>query len=112
MSDGQLVVAAERGIRIATVADIQDALAVTFDTTGLLLEESDLAPGILDLRTGLLGELMQKFVNYRLRLALVVPDPERHGARIAELAYEHRNHALVRILPTAAAARAWLQAMG
>lgn len=105
-----MVVAAERGLRIGSVADIQDALGATFGATGLLLEEADVDPGFFDLRTGLLGELMQKFVNYRVRLALVVPDPERHGPRIAELAYEHRTHTLVRILPTAAAARAWLQA--
>jgi hypothetical protein len=34
---------------------------------------------------------MQKFVNYRVRVAVVVPTPEFHGERFVELAREHRT---------------------
>jgi hypothetical protein len=109
MSDRQILVAGEAGIRIDSVADIQDALGAGFGSAGLLLTEADLAPEFFDLRSGLLGELMQKFVNYRMPLALVLPDPAAHGARVVELAREHRSHGLVRFVPTEAAARAWLE---
>jgi hypothetical protein len=103
------VVATEAGIRIASVRDVSDALGACFGSAGLLLTEVDLDPAVFDLRTGILGELMQKFVNYRMRLALVVPDPARHGERFVELAREHRTHAVVRMLSTVAEARAWLE---
>lgn len=109
MSDEGVIVAAVAGIRIDTVRDITDAVGACFGAAGLILAESDLDPAFFDLRTGLLGELLQKFVNYRIRVALVVPEPERHGPRFAELAYEHRGHGVVRIVPTMAAATAWLE---
>jgi len=109
MSDRIVLMAGEAGIRIDSAADIQDALGASFGAAGLLLTEADLAPAFFDLRTRLLGELMQKFVNYRVRLALVVPDPERHGSRFVELVREHRTHGLIRMVPTEAAARAWLE---
>jgi predicted metal-dependent hydrolase len=48
-----------------------------------VLREEDVAPEFFDLRTGLAGGAMQKFVNYRVRVAIVVPssrarfDPRR-----------------------------------
>ena len=109
VSDRSILVAGEAGIRVDSAADIQDALAASFGAAGLLLTEADLAPAFFDLRSGLLGELLQKFVNYRVRLALVVPDPQRHGPRMVELVREHRTHGLVRMTPTDVAARAWLE---
>lgn len=108
MSDNSVVIAGSVGIRIASAADVSDALGACFGSAGLILTEAELAPACFDLRTGLLGELMQKFVNYRVRLALVVPDPRRHGPRFVELAREHRTHALIRFVPSSDAAMEWL----
>ena len=35
-----------------------------------------------------------------MRLAIVLRNPEAHGTRWKELAYEHRSHALIRFVPT------------
>ena len=67
---------------------------------GLLLSEGDLAPSFYDLKSGLAGELFQKFVSYRVPLALVVKEPAVYGERFVELAREHRSHHMVRILWT------------
>jgi hypothetical protein len=94
--------------RIDGAGDISNALSVGMDLGGLLLDESQLGPGFFDLRTGLAGAVFQKFTNYRVRLAIVVRDPQAHGPRFAELAREHRAHDAVRIVGTEQLARQWL----
>lgn len=37
----------------------------------LIIHSGDLSPDFFDLRTGLAGEVLQKFSNYRMRLAIV-----------------------------------------
>lgn len=78
----------------------------------ILLLESDLGPDFFDLRTGLAGELLQKFVNFRIPLAMVVPSPQKYGDRFSELAHEHRGHPVVRFFTTEQEALAWLAAKG
>jgi uncharacterized protein DUF4180 len=96
------------GVRILAAADIGNALAASIEHGGLVLDERDLAAGFFDLRTGFAGEVLQKFTNYRARLAIVVADPAAHGSRFSELAYEHRTHNAVRFFATATLARQWL----
>jgi len=97
---------------IRSVDDISPALGVSLKQGGLVVTEADLCPEFFDLRTGLAGEALQKFVNYRARLAIVLPDCNAHGERFGELVYEHRGHALVRFFATEVDARRWLQERG
>ena len=76
---------------------------------GLILTEEDLGPLFFDLRSGLAGDALQKFVNYRVHVAIVVPTPQSHGERFVELAREHSKHPMVRFFATEDAARAWLR---
>jgi hypothetical protein len=91
--------------------DVSAALARGLQQGGLVLEEAELGPEFFDLRTGLAGELFQKFVNYRAPLAIVIPDPRLHGERFSELAHEHRRHPTVRIFPDRASAEDWLDSV-
>ena len=109
MNDAEkIIVASDAGISIRSSGDISDALGQTFGAKGLILTESDLAPEFFDLRSGLAGELFQKFVNYKLRVAIVLPDPEAYGERFGELAYEHRSHGMNRVVGSIDEAKAWL----
>jgi hypothetical protein len=103
-----IVVASDTGIAIRSFSDIADALGACLGTGGLILAERDLAPEFFDLRSGLAGELFQKFTNYRLRLAIVLPDPNAYGQRFGELAYEHRAHNMIRFVGSEEQAKAWL----
>ena len=105
----EILVAADAGLAIGSPADVATAVGATFDKEGLILTEGDLSPAFFDLRTGLAGELFQKFTNYGLRLAIVLPDGEAYGERFSELVYEHRRHALIRFFLSTEAASAWLQ---
>jgi hypothetical protein len=109
-SELRILIARDAGISIRTLGDVADAIGASLGADGLILTEGDLGPSFFDLRTGLAGEAMQKFVNYRVRVAVVVPTPESHGERFVELAREHRTHPMVRMFETQDAARAWLHA--
>jgi|SRR5215831_11312418 len=105
-----IVVAAEAGISIRSLSDIADAVVACFGKPGLILTEKDLAPDFFDLRTGFAGELFQKCINYGVRVAIVLPDPEAYGERFGELAYEHGSHGVIRFVRSEEEARAWLSA--
>ena len=99
-------------ITVRSVADIAGALRRSLAPEGLVLTEEDLGPDFYDLRTGLAGELFQKVVNYRGRLAIVIRDARAHGDRFGELAYEHRGHPSVRFFEDRALALQWLDGGG
>jgi len=92
---------------IRTTNDLINALLHSPEA-GLILSEADLSPAFFDLRSGLAGELLQKVVNYRARLAIVLADPAAHGERFSELVREHRRHPSVRFFGSEAEAREWL----
>ena len=95
-------------MEIRATADIAPALGAGMDRGGLLLDESQLGADFFDLRTGLAGEVLQKFTNYRVRLAIVIADAQAYGARFSELVREHRTHDAVRFFDTEQRARRWL----
>jgi hypothetical protein len=104
----RIVIASDRGLLIGSLSDIPDAIASCLGAKGLILTESDLAPEFFDLRSGLAGELFQKFTNYKVRVAIVLPDPKGYGERFSELAYEHRSHRMIRVVRSKDEAMAWL----
>src|SRR5690349_2027873 len=109
MSDqGKIITASEAGISFRSFRDIADSISDWIGAPGMVLTENDLAPEFFDLRSGLLGELLQKFINYKLRVAFVVPDPEIYGERFSELAYEHRSHPMIRFVHSIEEAKDWL----
>jgi hypothetical protein len=107
--DRHILTARESGISIRAFDEIPDAIGACLSADGLILTEEDVAPEFFDLRTGLAGEALQKFVNCRVRVAIVIPRPESHGERFVELAREHSTHPMVRFFETQDAARAWLR---
>ena len=75
----------------------------------LLVTEEELGKEFFDLSTGIAGQLMQKFVTYGQRLAIVVVDSAEYSARFRELAMEHNNHHAIRFFPSAEVAAIWLE---
>lgn len=95
-------------IRIDSIADLSAAISYGMEYGSLLLSEANLGPRFFDLRSRLAGELMQKCVNYRIPLAIVVPAPEAYGERFIELVREHRQHHAVRFFASQSEAAEWL----
>lgn len=73
----------EKGISIAeilpeteTIGSAGDLLDILADagyngSTGLIVHSGTLSNDFFDLKTGLAGEILQKFSNYRMRLAII-----------------------------------------
>jgi hypothetical protein len=104
----RIVTAAESGLSLRTSGDISDVISACLSADGLILAEDAVGPQFFDLRTGFAGEALQKFVNYRVRVAIVVATPASHGERFVELVREHATHPMVRFFATEEGARAWL----
>jgi hypothetical protein len=96
---------------IQSASDISAALTASVERGGLVIDEKDLSPDFFDLKTGLAGQVLQKFVNYRTKLAVIVRDPSAHGGRFGELMHEHRIHPIVRFFNAEQSARTWLSQM-
>ena len=104
----KILIARDAGIAIQSFSDISDAMSACLGTAGLILTENDLGQEFFNLRSGLAGELFQKFINYKVRIAIVLSDPEAYGERFSELAYEHSSHNMIRFVRTQDEAIAWL----
>lgn len=58
------------------ISKIDDALNLMADLyyqnyDAIILHEATITPAFFDLKTGIAGEILQKFSNYRMRLAIV-----------------------------------------
>jgi hypothetical protein len=104
----RILLASESKIAIRSLIDISEAISLGLGTDGLIMTESELTPEFFELRSGLAGEVLQKFTNYKVRLAIVVPTPELYGKRFNELVYEHRSHGMIRFVKSVEEAKAWL----
>lgn len=80
-----VLVADERGTPIATTQDALDLIGAAFDSAEVVaVPVGRLDARFFTLRTGLAGEIMQKFVNYRKKL-VVVGDISGHLAASSAL---------------------------
>ncbi len=75
----------------------------------LLIRADEFAPAFFDLKSGLAGDILQKAVNYRLRVAILL-DARPLSDRFVELVREHRAHPAVRFFKDEADALRWLAA--
>ncbi|MFC0183272.1 protein of unknown function [Pseudarcicella hirudinis] len=55
---------------------------------GIILHEKNLIPDFFDLKTGLAGEILQKFSNYRVKLAIVGEFSKYQSKSLKDFIYE------------------------
>jgi hypothetical protein len=75
----------------------------------LLLDAGALPGSFFDLSTGVAGEVVQKLVNYGIRMAAVVPDLAVHSPRFREFAREANTGRQFRFFASREAALGWLE---
>lgn len=70
----RVAVAKKQGILVSSVQDALDLLATVssvYSCDALLLEKENISAEFFDLSTRLAGEILQKFVNYGMKLAII-----------------------------------------
>lgn len=66
----------------------------------IILHTSNLTPDFFDLKNGLAGEILQKFSNYRMRLAIVGDFSAYTGKSIRDFIFESNNGRQVNFVPS------------
>ena len=87
-------------IKIAEVISVDNIINNTSDGLDLLgnlyyrdfdkiiIHEKNISPDFFDLKNGMAGEILQKFSNYRIRLAIVGDFSKHTGKSINDFIYE------------------------
>lgn len=90
-------------ILIRTTQDALDLMVncVYNGTDRIILHEKNIAPEFFDLKTRLAGDILQKFSNYRARLAIVGHFEEVESKSLRDFIRESNNHGRVVFVATA-----------
>jgi len=92
------------GIKIAHVTSdelligsTQDAVDLMGDcwyngAIGIIMNEENIVAGFFDLKTGIAGEILQKFSNYNVRLAIVGDFNKYKSKSIWDFIFESNKH--------------------
>lgn len=70
----------------------------------ILLYEKNIAPAFFDLKTGIAGEVLQKFSNYRVRLAIVGEFAPYQSKSIKDFMFESNRAGHINFVPSKAEA--------
>lgn len=103
------------GGRIEKENDALDLVAACgeYQTHRLLLYAENVAEDFFNLRSGLAGAVLQKFANYRIKTAAVLPPERVNPGRFGEMALEaNRSNRLFHIFHAREQAEAWLVQSG
>lgn len=80
-SEDKIIVSIDDGLSLLGDLYYQD-----FDR--IIIHEKNLSPDFFDLKTGIAGEILQKFSNYRVRLAIVGDFSNYSNKSLKEFMYE------------------------
>jgi hypothetical protein len=100
---------------MTSAADAKRLVEACFSarTSDALLHPPNLPPGFFDLSTGVAGECMQKWRNYRIRVAVLAPPGSvSASSRFAEMLSEESRKGSFRMFETRAPAIEWLEDVG
>jgi len=95
---------------IARESDALELVAVCGEhrTHRLLLHAEQLSDEFFDLRSGLAGAVLQKFVNYAVRVAAVIPPERANQGRFGEMVLEANRGRHFRVFAREDEAARWL----
>ena len=78
------------------------------ETEQLMLHAENLTDDFYRLRTGLAGDILQKFANYHIRVAAVIPLELVNQSRFKEMVQEANRGNQFRVFQTREKAEQWL----
>lgn len=96
-SDAKIINSIEDGINL-----LGDLYYQGFD--GIMLHQKDIVSDFFNLKTGMAGELLQKFSNYRVRL-VIIGDFSRYSSKaFQDFVYESNKHRQINFVGSSAEA--------
>lgn len=110
----QTAIVREDGVLITGGSSAVDLLATVRYETGcsaMLLHREQLDESFFRLSSGLAGEVLQKFTNYQMRLAVVGDFSGYTSKPLHDFIYESNQGRQVCFLPSEEEALAWLERM-
>lgn len=66
----------------------------------MILHESNITPDFFDLKTGIAGEILQKFATYRVRLAIVGDFARYESKSLRDFIFESNKGRQINFLPS------------
>lgn len=98
--------------KISSEQDVLDVISVCFETgiNSIIMDGEILSDEFYDLSTKLLGIALQKFINYRVRIAFIIDEEKALSDRFKELVSELNKAANFRVCYTVENAEKWLLA--
>jgi hypothetical protein len=96
--------------RLSTEQDALDLIAACgeHDTYLLMLQAEGISEDFFKLKTGLAGKVLQKFVNYNVKVALIIPVGQKINGKFKELIAESNKGNDFRVFNTILEAENWL----
>jgi Domain of unknown function (DUF4180) len=87
------------------IANFQDGLDLLGDLyfqgfDKIILQEKNITPDFFDLKTGIAGEILQKFSNYRVSLAIVGDFSKYQSKSINDFIYESNKLGQINFVET------------
>lgn len=70
------------------------------DFDKVIIHEKNIIPDFFDLKTGIAGEVLQKFINYKMRVSIVGAFEKYPGKSIRDFIYESNKGHHVNFMPT------------
>ncbi len=67
---------------------------------GIILHKHNISPDFFELKTGIAGEILQKFSNYNMRLVIIGNFEDINSKSLNDFIYESNNGRLVNFLET------------
>lgn len=75
-------------------------LAMNLPTERVIIHEQNLDPSFFDLRSGLAGEVLQKVVNYRLRLGIIGDFSKYESKALRDFIFESNKSSTIVFVPS------------
>lgn len=87
---------------IKTSSDALDLLGNLYydDVDKIIIYQKNITPDFFDLKNGIAGEILQKFSNYRVRLAIVGDFTTYTGKSIVDFIYESNKGGHINFVPS------------
>lgn len=114
-NDSLVAILEENGVVLNDAQDALDLIATVrhyHDCDKLIAYKENICDGFFDLKTGLAGEILQKYTNYRMALAIVGDFSRIESKSLRDFIYECNNGRQIFFLGTKEEALERLHALG